>query len=201
MLKSSVKKKKPKGVSIVVGSHRRRIMGDAPECYGKQLRRGLDDKCAVCEWLDSCHYFSNSKAGERSRDVHYRSFQAMPFSKAKGKDVEQAMENAYDTGKRSFFMPNGKEVDISEVNVDLVKICIWLTLEWPETMRAFALKLDPRVKSLDDMAVILNTSRQLLHQHIAKECGVGSHPKRAKKSAQPKEEETPQQQQEGTKNE
>lgn len=192
MLQSSVKKKKQKGVSVVAGNRRRRIMTGCPDCYGKQLRRGLTDKCAVCEWLDSCHYYSNSKGGERSRDVHYRRFQTMPFSKAKGIDVEQAMERAYESGARSFFLPDGREIDLSGVNLELVKICIWLTLEWPETMKAFALKLDPNVKSLEDMAVILKTSRQLLHQHIARECGVGSHPARAKKSAKQKDD--PQQQ-------
>ena len=150
------------------------------ECYGHKILRGDDPKCAQCEWLTSCTYYTSENLGSRSREIHYRDYMAIPFDKVGGLEIEKAMEDALVNRKDVFKTDDGREFDLSGINVELVKITIWLSLEFPETMQALALKLDPRIKSLDDMAAILGTSRQLLHRHIARECGVGSKPQRRK---------------------
>ena len=150
------------------------------ECYGHKILRGDDPKCAQCEWLTSCTYYTSENLGSRSREIHYRDYMAIPFDKVGGLEIEKAMEDALLNRKDVFRTSDGKEFDLSGINVELVKITIWLALEFPETMQALALKLDPRIKSLDDMAAVLGTSRQLLHRHIARECGVGSKPQRRK---------------------
>ena len=157
--------------------------GSCPECYGHQILRGIDDKCSGCEWFESCRYYTSTNIGERSRRIHFQNYVERPYEQVKGLDVQRAMEDAYMSRKPFFLMPDGKKVDVSGVNIDLMKICVWLTLDYPETMRAFVLKFDPDIRSLDDIAAVWGTSRQLIHKHISRECGVGSKPQRRKKSA------------------
>lgn len=160
----------------------RRPLKDCPDCYGHMMQRGIEDKCSECEWEASCHVYSYSRGRERSRSVHFNGFQSVPFEQVRGMDVEKALESAYERREDHFSLPNGRRIDLSEVNMTLVKISVWLTLEFPETMRAFALKLDPAVHSLEDMACILHTSKQLLHKRIMRECGVGSVPQRGRRT-------------------
>lgn len=158
------------------------VQPDFPPCYGHMMQRGLEEKCAECEWEASCHVYSYSRGRERSRAVHFNGFKSVPFEQVKGMDVEKALESACERREDHFSLPNGRRIDLSEVNMTLMKISIWLTLEFPDTMKAFALKLDPSVRSLEDMACILHTSKQLLHKRIMRECGVGSVPQRGRRT-------------------
>ncbi|MBQ4433646.1 MAG: hypothetical protein II894_05780 [Bacteroidales bacterium] len=174
----------PKGLGSNIqgeGGNRGVVSEKVPECYGHQILRGIDDRCGDCEWRESCPYYTTTNLSNRSRRIHFKNYVERPYEQVSGTDVQKAMEDAYMARKPFFVMPGGKKIDVSGINIDLMKICVWLTLEFPETMRAFILKFDPNIRSLDDIAAVWGTSRQLIHKHISCECGVGSKPQRRKK--------------------
>ena len=88
------------------------------ECYGHKILRGDDPKCAQCEWLTSCTYYTSENLGSRSREIHYRDYMAIPFDKVGGLEIEKAMEDALLNRKDVFRTSDGKEFDLSGINVE-----------------------------------------------------------------------------------
>lgn len=78
-------------------------------------------------------------------------------------------------GERTAYdLPGGVKIDSGDVNLSLIKICVWLAIEQPATARAFMLKLDPNISCLQDIADILGVSKQAVHQRISRELGINS---------------------------
>lgn len=76
--------------------------------------------------------------------------------------------------RTAYVLPGGVRIDSGDVNLSIIKVCVWLAIEQPATARAFMLKLDPNIRCLQDIADMLGVSKQAVHQRITRELGINS---------------------------
>lgn len=136
-----------------------------PECYGQFISGRRCD----CDWSTSCKFYTFDHKGERSRQSRWDNYEAMPIIE----DMEWADESSEPSRMHKFKLPGGKTIEASAMHLPIIQVCVWLALEKPAAMRALMLKLDPDVKSLQDIADILKISKQAVQKRVAGELGIG----------------------------
>ena len=150
-----------------------------PLCFGHYI---FGRQC-ICTDAWPCQYYTSMNKASRSRERHWAGYATVPL--IDGMDWECPPECAgtqYDDGGdddrhrnrvNSVRLEDGTEVEPSDVNIKLMTACLALGIEKPHSAKALLLKLDPDVKSLQDMADIIGITKQGLQRRIATELGVG----------------------------
>ena len=136
-----------------------------PECYGHYI----SGRHCNCEWAVSCAYYTYDEIGQRSRNVRFQDFETVPLSEnmdfiSEGTDGDRTIR---------VNIPGAEQIDLSEINLHVIKIMVWLALENPAAAKALMLKLDPNIKCLQDIACVLGVSKQAVQRRVASELGIG----------------------------
>lgn len=150
----------------------RPIMGDdgCPKCYGHLIS---GRKC-LCQYYVSCREYTFSNIGERKQDIHYQNFETVPLiDNMDWTSDDKALSSMVSTGQEYYVMPNGIRIAASDVNLPLIKVCVMMALEKPRVMRAFMMRLDPRIRSMQDIANVMHVSKQAIQKRIVTELGIG----------------------------
>lgn len=137
-----------------------------PKCYGT-FKKGR--RCD-CQFAASCRAYTFFDVGEKSQDRKWTNYQTVPLEE--GMDWSEE-ENLASLQRSPFTLPNGDELDVSEVNLELIQILVWFALENPKAAEALMLKIDPKIRSLEDIANKLNVTRQAVQKRVANELGIG----------------------------
>lgn len=154
--------------AVIKGTH---ADGDLPKCYGHFV---AGHKCE-CEFVTSCQYYTYDNMGERSRQRKWDNFLSTPLDEKIDWESD-VQDNEYAENielNDKYFDGNGKSYAPSEVDINIIQTYVWLAIEAPETAKALMLKLNPNIKSLQDMADIQGLTKQAIHKRIAQELGVG----------------------------
>jgi len=136
-----------------------------PVCYGNYL----SGRRCNCEWSVSCAYYTYDEIGQRSRNIRFQDYETVPL-------VENMDFIADETGNERTIrvnLPGAEQIDLSEINLHVIKIMVWMALENPAAAKALMLKLDPQIKCLQDIACVLGVSKQAVQRRVAAELGIG----------------------------
>lgn len=136
-----------------------------PVCFGQFIS---GRKCN-CEWSVACVFYTYDQKGTKSRQTRWRDYETMPIIEG----MDWPDESGEPSLMQSFRLPDGRMIEASSINLPIIQICVWMAIENPASMRALMLKMDPDVRSLQDMADILKISKQAVQKRVAGELGIG----------------------------
>lgn len=105
-----------------------------------------------------------------SRQRKWDEYQTVPILEGVDWTNEEASLSAFNGLFQNAF---GENIDPSEINMQLIKLFVWMTIENPSAARAFMIKLDPDVRSLQDIAERLGVTKQAVQRRVAAELGIG----------------------------
>lgn len=140
--------------------------GDTPLCYGA-YRKGR--KCD-CQYAASCRAYTFFDIGDKSADRKWTNYQTVPLEDGMDWSEEESLASLK---REPFTLPNGEELDVSEVNLELIQMFVWFAIENPKAAEALMLKINPKIRSLEDIATKLNVTRQAVQKRVANELGIG----------------------------
>lgn len=138
--------------------------GAYPKCFGHYIS---GRKCC-CEWAQACVMYTYDNIGERSRNVRFQDFETVRFREGMDFVVEDDNSKSINVN-----IDGADDFDVSDINLKLIMMMVWLAIEKPGAAKALVLKLDPRVKCLEDIAAILGISKQAVQRRVAHELGIG----------------------------
>ncbi len=136
-----------------------------PVCFGQFISGRRCD----CEWQTACVFYTYDERGTKSRQARWTHYETMPIID----DMDWPDESGEPTVMQSFKLPDGRTVEASSINLPIIQVCVWMAIENPAAMRALMIKMDPDVKSLQDIADILKISKQAVQKRVAGELGIG----------------------------
>jgi len=136
-----------------------------PVCFGQFIN---GRRCS-CEWATACVFYTYDQKGTKSRQTRWRDYETVPIIES----MDWPDESGEPSQMQSFKLPDGQLIQASSINLPIIQICVWMAIENPAAMRALMLKMDPDVRSLQDMADILKISKQAVQKRIAGELGIG----------------------------
>ena len=136
-----------------------------PVCFGQFIN---GRRCS-CEWATACVFYTYDQKGTKSRQTRWRDYETVPIIES----MDWPDESGEPSQMQSFKLPDGQLIEASSINLPIIQICVWMAIENPAAMRALMLKMNPDVKSLQDMADILKISKQAVQKRVAGELGIG----------------------------
>lgn len=136
-----------------------------PVCFGQFIN---GRRCS-CEWATACVFYTYDQKGTKSRQTRWRDYETVPIIES----MDWPDESGEPSQMQSFKLPDGQLIEASSINLPIIQVCVWMAIENPAAMRALMLKMDPDVRSLQDMADILKISKQAVQKRIAGELGIG----------------------------
>jgi hypothetical protein len=139
-------------------------LGAYPKCFGHYIS---GRKCC-CEWAQACVMYTYDNIGERSRTIRFQDFETVRFREGMDFVVEEDNSKSINVN-----IDGAEDFDVSDINLKLIMMMAWFAIEKPGAAKALVLKLDPRVKCLEDIAAILGISKQAVQRRVAYELGIG----------------------------
>lgn len=153
-----------------------------PVCYGNFI----SGRRCNCQYAQSCTFYTYDNKAERVRGTHFSAYETVPLnenilSKTIIEDKDFTLED--DSDGIIVRLKNGEKINIGNLAPNALKLLLWFTLENPSSMRAMLLKMDSKVKCLQDIADIIGVSKQAIQKRIATELGIGTKNKKKENPA------------------
>lgn len=133
---------------------------DNISCWGTYKK---SKKCSGCQYKDSCYVGKKDTSRQNTENSMWTGFREYDDSK---KVVFMSSE------KRIWKLPDGKIVEPSSINMELIIWALREGYESPNSARALALMLSG-AKNLSEIATISGRTRQAERKAIASELGIG----------------------------